>query len=131
MAKDPVLGVFFPKCRKKHPRRECPLDKVEVCGLCGLEHEIKDSPSLTKAKEVFQSSNVDIEKACLISQKKPWKPQIQGINLDPTPFNSWNNVNDKFPPQYSYPNTQWHQTFKPRVQYQNPWNSWASHPMCG
>ena len=28
---DLKLDVFFPKCRKKHPMKECPLDKVEVC----------------------------------------------------------------------------------------------------
>ena len=44
LAKDLVLGVFFPKCRKKHPLRECPLDKVEVCGLFDLEHETKYCP---------------------------------------------------------------------------------------
>ena len=59
VAEDIVLGVFFPKCRKKHLPRECPLDKVEVCGLCELEHNIKDFPSLPKAKAVFQASTID------------------------------------------------------------------------
>ena len=54
MAEDLVLGVCFPKCKKKHSLREFPLDKVEVCGLCELEQEIKDFPSLPKAKEIFQ-----------------------------------------------------------------------------
>ena len=99
-----VLGVFFPKCRKRHPLREFLLDKVEVCGLCDLEHDTKYFPSMPKVKEVFQASTMDMEQSCFISQKKPWKPQIPGISLDPTPFNSWNNVNNHFPPQYSYPN---------------------------
>ena len=53
VAEDLVLGMFFPKCRKKHHLKECPLDKEEVCGLCKLEHDFKDCPSLPKAKEVF------------------------------------------------------------------------------
>ena len=28
---DLTLGVFCPKRRKKHPLKEFPLDKVEVC----------------------------------------------------------------------------------------------------
>ena len=31
LVEDLALGVFFPRCRKKHPLKECPLDKVEVC----------------------------------------------------------------------------------------------------
>ena len=39
---DLALGVFCPKCIKKHPLRECPLDKVEVCVLCDLDHDTKE-----------------------------------------------------------------------------------------
>ena len=58
---DLVLGVFFPKCRKKHPLKEFPLDKVEVCGLCEFEHDTKDCPSLPKSKAIFQACTVDTE----------------------------------------------------------------------
>ena len=98
MVKDLVLGVLFPKCIKKHLSRECPLDKVEVCGLCDLEHDTKYFPSLPNTKVFFQESTVDVEQACYISQKKPWKPRIPGINSDPTHFNYGNNVNNQFPP---------------------------------
>ena len=93
-----VLGVFYPKCGKNHSLKECPLDKVEVCGLCELDHDTKYCPSLPKSKAVFQASTVYTYHAFFILQKKPWKPQILGMNSDPTPFNSWNNVNNKFPP---------------------------------
>ena len=53
MAGDLVLRLFYPKCKKKHPLKECPLDKVGVCGLCQLEHDTKYFPSLMKAKLVF------------------------------------------------------------------------------
>ena len=67
-----VLGVLFPKCRKKHPLREFPLDKVEVCGLCELEQYTKYYPSLLKAKALFQASTVDTKHVCFIVQKKLW-----------------------------------------------------------
>ena len=73
VAEDMVLGLFFPKCRNKHPLREFPLDKVEVCGLCDLDHNTKDCPSLQKVKEIFQESSVDVEKAYFISVKNLWK----------------------------------------------------------
>ena len=68
---DMVLGVFFPKCRKRHLLRECLVDKVEVCHLCNLDHDTKYFPSLPKVKEVFQESIVDTKQAYFISQKKP------------------------------------------------------------
>ena len=34
-----ALAVFCPKCRDKHPLRECPLDKIPICTLCEKDHE--------------------------------------------------------------------------------------------
>ena len=50
---DLTLGVFFPRCRKKNPLKECQLDKVEVCQLCKLNHDTKEYPSLPQLKEVL------------------------------------------------------------------------------
>ena len=47
---DLTLGVFFPKCRKNHPLKECPLGKVEVCQLCELNHDTKEFPPLPQVK---------------------------------------------------------------------------------
>jgi len=41
VVEDLTLDIFFPKCRKNHPLKEYPLDKVEVCQLCKLNHDIK------------------------------------------------------------------------------------------
>jgi hypothetical protein len=43
---NPVLSIFCPKCRKRHPLRECPLDNVPVCAICNENHKTKDCPSL-------------------------------------------------------------------------------------
>ena len=66
VAEDMVCGLSLPTCEKKNPLKECPLDKVEVCGLCELEEDTKYCPSLPKAKAVFQASIVDTEQACFI-----------------------------------------------------------------
>ena len=65
------LGVFFPKCWKKHPLKECPLDKVKVCQLCELNHDTKEFPSLSQEKAVLQESTPDVEPSYFIAQKKP------------------------------------------------------------
>ena len=124
VVEDLVLGVFFPKCIKKHTLRECLVDKVEVCGLYDLEHENKHFPSLPKAKEIFQASTVEIEQAYFISQKKPWKPHAPGMNPDPTYFNSRNNMNNHLPSQYYYPNAQQNPTNQPTMKNPTPWIPW-------
>ena len=50
---DLTLGIFYPKFRKNHPLKECPLNKVEVCQLCELNHDTKEFPSLPQMKVVM------------------------------------------------------------------------------
>ena len=47
---DLTLGVFCHRCRKNHLLREFPLDKVEVCQLCELNHDMKECLSLPQVK---------------------------------------------------------------------------------
>ena len=124
---DLTLGVFCPRCRKKHPLKECPLDKVEVFRLCELNHDIKEFPSLPQVKAFLQASTLDVEPAYFIGQKKPWQPRNQGMTPDSFPFlnkmNNWNNMhhmNPQFPSPYS--NHQWHPS-QPPMQNFNYWNS--------
>jgi hypothetical protein len=41
-----ALAIFFLKCRKRHPLKECPLDQIEICGICEEEHSTSKCPSL-------------------------------------------------------------------------------------
>lgn len=36
--KDEALAILCPKCRQKHPLKECPLQNIQVCGLCTENH---------------------------------------------------------------------------------------------
>ena len=110
---DLKLGIFYPKCRKNHPLKEFPLDKVEVFQLCEMNHDTKECPSLPQVKVVLQESTPDVEPTYFIAQNKPEQPQNQGMTLDLFPFsnnmNNWNNMqnmNTKFPSSYSNP--QWY-----------------------
>ena len=92
VVEDLALGVFCPRYKKKHPLREFPLDKVEVCHICELDHDTKECPSLPKVKAVLQETASYVEQAYFIAQKKPFQPQNQAMNPDPFPF--WNNMNN-------------------------------------
>ena len=70
VVEDLTLSVFCPKCKKKHPLKECPLDKVEVCQLCELNHDTKECASLPQVKEVLQESTPDVEPTYFIAQKR-------------------------------------------------------------
>ena len=33
-----AMSIFCPRCRTKHPQRECPLNNIFVCHICTKEH---------------------------------------------------------------------------------------------
>ena len=43
---DQALSIFCPKCRKKHPLKECPLHNVQICGLCAENHKTDECSRL-------------------------------------------------------------------------------------
>ena len=129
---DLTLGILCPKCRKNHPLKECPLDKVEVCQPCELNHYIKECPSLPQVKAALQASTPDVELAYFIAQKKPWQPRNQGMTPDSFSFlnnmNNWNNMqhmNTQFSSSYS--NHQWY-PYQPLMQNVNSWNPQTQPP---
>jgi hypothetical protein len=40
-----VLAIFCHQCRKKHPENECPLNVIEICGICTEDHPTNKFPS--------------------------------------------------------------------------------------
>ena len=43
-----TLDILWPRCKKKRPLKECPLEKVEVCQLYELNHDTKEFPHFPK-----------------------------------------------------------------------------------
>jgi hypothetical protein len=43
-----TMSIFFPRCRRKHSSRECPLDNISVCGFCTEDHSTEKCPSLPR-----------------------------------------------------------------------------------
>lgn len=108
-----TLAIFFSKCRKKHPKREFPLNSVEECAICELNNPKISCPSLLGLKEIFEGIGEEIKQMYFMGSKNPWKPwtptRKQGSFLDPSKyFNNFNMGPHFMPyppmwPQYQLP----------------------------
>jgi len=58
---DTTLSVFCPKCRKKHPLRDCELNNISLCNICELEHSIGQRPELPRMKVVLRESSEELQ----------------------------------------------------------------------
>ena len=83
MESEKALSIFCSKCRQKHPLRECPLNNVELCGLCEQGHPTNLFPTILKLKATMQGNEEEVEQAYFVSQQKPWKQRTQGMNSNP------------------------------------------------
>ena len=55
MKEQESLCIFCPKCRDKHPPKECSLNLKETnkCDICVKDHVTEKHPSITRLKVVF------------------------------------------------------------------------------
>jgi hypothetical protein len=49
-----ALEIFCHQCRRKHPEKECPLNVIELCGICIEGHHTNECPSLPRLKAMFK-----------------------------------------------------------------------------
>jgi hypothetical protein len=99
---NPVLSIFCPKCIKRHPLRECPLDNISVCAICTENHKTEDCPSLPGLQAIFKGGEAP---GASSAPKKPWQPRNPNANAyqEPSPKSS------SYYPPFSQ-------------QQQHPWN---------
>jgi hypothetical protein len=140
------LAIYFPKCTKKHPINECPLDLIDVCGICEENHPTNKCPSFSGLKDTFRGAKENVESLYFINQRRHGAPrpfqtclnfnpaqnfgayntQIssqQWYNPNPSPWkntNPWKYQEPPIPPPY--------QSFPSMPQNQNP--QW-SQPLQG
>jgi hypothetical protein len=62
-----ALFIFCPNCRKKHPPGECPLNSVQVCLICELDHATNQCPSLPGVKASMKATNEEAKVVYLIT----------------------------------------------------------------
>ena len=54
-----ALVVSCPRCRKKHENNECPLDVVDVCGICADNHPTDKCRFLSPLKVVLRGEGLE------------------------------------------------------------------------
>ena len=54
---DEVLTIFYPRCRKNHAAKNCPLNNVSVCAICTRNHETGNCPSLPELQAIYKEAN--------------------------------------------------------------------------
>lgn len=93
-----TLAVFFLKCRKKHPLRDCEMNNISLCNICELEHSTGQCLELPRLKVVLRDSSGEVQSSYFIVPRRPWKPRPPGMSQDFSSFNSWNNAyNAQYP----------------------------------
>jgi hypothetical protein len=65
-----ALSIFFPQCRDKHPKRECPLDRKTICTICDKDHDTQNCPSLPGIKAALQPTDEEAEAVYLMTQRR-------------------------------------------------------------
>jgi len=86
-----AMSIFFPRCRRKHSSRECPLDNISVCGFCMEGHSIDKCPSLPSFLSIYKSGDPGESS---YAARRPLQPKNQPTYPDPQP---------QVPPYYQQP----------------------------
>ena len=51
-----ALAIIFPRCTRRNPWNEYPLNSIEVCSVCEENHSTDKCPSLPGLKVVYQGA---------------------------------------------------------------------------
>ena len=65
------MSIFCPRCRTKHPQRECPLNNIFVCQIYIEEHPTDNCPSFPRLQAIYKSGYDETPR------RPPWKPRDQ------------------------------------------------------
>jgi len=76
------LAIFYPRCRKKHSHKECPLDVVQVCTICTKDHSTESFLSLPRLKVVYKEAEEEPESVYLLNQRRQWQLRQSGMFSD-------------------------------------------------
>lgn len=78
-----ILSIFCPKCREKHPLRECPLAAIKICAICRGDRPIEQCPAIPGLEAVYEGENQATEQLSTLAPRRPWKPRALGMTSNP------------------------------------------------
>ena len=90
-----ILTIFFSRCRKRHPLKECPLNNVSICGFYTDNHQIENCPSFLELQAIFKAGNEDS------AIRKPWQPRNSGGYQEQQNFMPYHTYPQPWNPQTS------------------------------
>lgn len=82
------LTIFFPRCSKRHPRNECPLNVIGIFFVCEEKYSTGKFPSLPSLKLVYQGAEGGMEQLSFINQRSPQGPRPYHQCIHYPPFNT-------------------------------------------
>jgi len=68
-------AIFCPRCTRRHPRNECPLNCINIFSACEENHSTDKCPSLPGLKFVYQGVEGVTEQLHYINQRRPPRPR--------------------------------------------------------
>ena len=86
-----ALAIFGPRCTKKHPRNECPLNFIDVFLVCEENHTTTKCLSLPGLKLVYRGVEAMLEQLCFINQRRPQGPQSYQQSMKGAPYSYYHN----------------------------------------
>ena len=117
-----ALAIFCSKCRKKHPLRECPLDSIQVCGLCTENHSTENCLRLKELQLNSMEEVPGIEGFYYVAPRRPWQPRMPQQNQQQFPQQNY-----LYPPQNPWtPPMPW-QAWPPQKYSQQPAQGWRGY----
>ena len=90
-----------PRCQKKHLIKDCPLDSLRICSICGLNNSMGSFSSLPKMEKTCQgdmevATSSPYEMAPQVSWK-PWATCMVQSSIPPFPYSHNQSVNTLTP----------------------------------
>jgi len=70
-----ALAIFCPRCTRRHPRNECPLNSIEVFSVCEENHSIDKFPTLLDLKAIYQGAEGVTEQLYYINRRRLHGPR--------------------------------------------------------
>jgi len=59
--------------------RACPLNNIQLCGICAEKHATKNCSMLPDLKAIYKGEIKVVESLYYVAPKRPWKPRVVGM----------------------------------------------------
>jgi len=94
------LAIFCPRCIRRYPRNECPLNLIEICSVCEENQSTNKYPSLPGLKVVYQGTKGVTKQLCYINQRRPHGPRPYQQVMQGSSYSYYNHNQNTFVPPW-------------------------------